>query len=119
MAPWTWQAWLTPPKDSTIKAETYYLLLSPWRRNRGISGPPCYAERKIALRFSNVKPKNSIQSNLSSPIQVMVYQETCQTFFKNMFGLQDMPYQLLKDRVGIQITATLCKCNNDIIIALK
>ena len=38
---------------------------------------------------------------------------------KNMSGLQDMPYQLLKDQVGIQNTATLSRCNNDIIIALK
>ena len=45
---------------------------------------------------------------LSSSIQVMLYYETCRTFFKNMFGLQDMPYHLLKDQVEIQNTATLC-----------
>ena len=37
-----------------------------------------------------------------------------QTFFQNMFGLQDMSYQLLKDQVGIQNTTTLCRCNNDV-----
>ena len=36
-----------------------------------------------------------------------------------MFGLNDTPYHFLKERVGIQNTATLYRCNNDNIIALK
>lgn len=40
-------------------------------------------------------------------------------FSKNILVLQDMPYYLLKDQVGIQNTLTLYRCDNDIIIALK
>ena len=65
-------------------------------------------------RFDYFGLSGWILDTLSSSIQVMLYQETCQTFFKNKFGLEDMPYQLLKDQVGIQNTTTLCRCNNDV-----
>ena len=48
-----------------------------------------------------------------------VVSEDMPNFFKIMFGLQDMPYLFPKDQTRIQNTATLCGCNNNIIIALN
>ena len=42
-----------------------------------------------------------------------------QTFIRNLFVLQDMPYNFIKDQVGIQNTPTFYWCDNDIIFALK
>ena len=38
-------------------------------------------------------------------------------FIRNLFVLQDMPYNFIKDQVGIQNTPTLYWCDNDIIFA--
>ena len=70
--------------------------------------------RLIAVQFEELKAWYSFHFNTSH-----VVLGEMPDFFKTISGLQEMPYKLLKDQVGIQNTATLCRCNNDIIIALK
>ena len=84
---------------------------------------------KFCLSLGNLKPKRgkyieSTMSNfqlgtthftsqsvytatLASSIQVTLYQETCQTFMRNLFVLQDMQYNFMKDQAVIQNTPTL------------
>ena len=67
------------------------------------------SSRNLLSQFTQICKKplqilNLRQPLLTSSIPVTLSQETCQTFIINLFILQDIPYQFVKDQVGIQNT---------------